>query len=90
MEFIVKWFDRIWQYEALISWTEHFSRAIKKKMLQNAVSDLKVFKDVKHAEMLSIVQGNPVMTLDWKARLVADGHLTEAPLNRVYSSVVSL
>ena len=30
------------------------------------------------------------VTLDRKARLVADGHLTETPLDGVYSSVVSL
>ena len=30
------------------------------------------------------------VTLDRKARLVADGHLTETPLDGVYSSIVSL
>ena len=33
---------------------------------------------------------NVKVTLDRKARLVADGHLTETPHDRVYSSVVSL
>ena len=63
-DFIVKWFDKMRRYETLTSCAEHFSGAMKKKMLQNAVSDLKVFKDVKHAEMLSIAQGNPAMTYE--------------------------
>ena len=47
MNFIVKWLNKMHLYESLTKTSEHFTPGMKKMMLQNAVSDIKIFKEVK-------------------------------------------
>ena len=54
MNFIIKWLDKMSLYESLTKTSEHFMPEMKKTMLQNAVSDLKIFKEVKQSKLLLI------------------------------------
>jgi hypothetical protein len=64
------------------------------------INEYKTFKDVGHHTMAQIPNGFKKIRVHFvfdvkhdgrhKARLVADGHLTEVPLESVYSGVVSL
>ena len=64
MDFIVKWLDKMRLYESLTKTSEHFTPGMKKTMLQNAVSDLKIFKEVKRSKLLSITRGEKALTYE--------------------------
>ena len=57
LQFIIDWIDKMGIYEELIPQTLHWPNNIKKVMLQNAVSDLQVFKSIKVTENIDIAQG---------------------------------
>ena len=48
-------------YEDLTPISAHFPDNMKKAMLQNAISPLKVFKDVKVSEQIEIARGKGPM-----------------------------
>ena len=58
MKFLVDWLDNLRQYEAMTHRSYHFSDQMKKALLQNAVSNLKHFRDVKLAESIGIAQSH--------------------------------
>ena len=64
MDFIVKWLDKMHLYERLTKMSEHFTPGMKKTMLQNAISELKIFKEVKQSELLSIAYGEKALTYE--------------------------
>ena len=62
MNFIVKWLNKMHLYESLTKTSEHVMLGMKKTMLQNAVSDLKIFKEVTQSKLLLIAQGEKALT----------------------------
>ena len=56
LDFIVEWLDKLRQYEDMTPQSSHFPEPMKKAMLQNAVSNLKAFGDVKMAENIEIAK----------------------------------
>ena len=56
-KFLIDWLDKMMQYEKMTPLEAHFSQTVKKAMLQNAVQEFKVFKQVKTQEQIEIVRG---------------------------------
>ena len=53
-KFILGWLDKLRVYEELTPLSAHFPDNMKKAMLQNAISSLKVFRDVKTSEQMEV------------------------------------
>ena len=49
-ELIVNWLDLLQQYEECTPMTPHFPEIMKKLMLQNALDNIKTFKEVKNTK----------------------------------------
>ena len=56
LKFLVDWLENLRQYESMTPQSCHFSDPMKKSLLQNAVSNLKHFREVKLAESIGIAQ----------------------------------
>jgi hypothetical protein len=56
-QFILDWLDKVRVYEDLTPQNAHFPDIMKKSMLQNSVSPLKIFQDVKTSEQIDIAKG---------------------------------
>ena len=56
-KFIVDWLRDIRIYESLTQTASHFPDAMKKAMLQNALNNVKIFRNVKDNELLEIAKG---------------------------------
>ena len=56
--FIVEWLDKIKRYEDMTPLNSHFPDSMKKAMLQNAVSGIKEFQDVKTTDQMEVAKGN--------------------------------
>ena len=56
LKFLVDWLENLRQYESMTDKSCHFSDPMKKSFLQNAVSNLKHFREVKLAESVGIAQ----------------------------------
>ena len=56
--FIVEWLDKVKRYEDMTPINSHFSDGMKKAMLQNAMSGIKEFQDVKTADQMEVAKGN--------------------------------
>ena len=61
-KFVTDWLHLLRRYEDMKPISEHFPDTLKKQLLQNAIIDLKVFRDIKLSEEIKIAQGNPAMT----------------------------
>ena len=57
-KFIIDWLDKMMQYEKLTPLDAHFTPTVKKAMLQNAVQEFKVFKQVKTQEQMEVARGS--------------------------------
>jgi hypothetical protein len=69
-KFILGWLDQLRMYEDLTPISAHFPDNMKKAMLQNAISPLKVFKDVKVSEQIEVARGKGPMVYDDYVNLV--------------------
>jgi hypothetical protein len=85
-QFILGWLDKIRMYEDLTPISAHFPDNMKKAMLQNAISPLQIFKDVKVSEQMEIAKGKGAIAYRDYVSLVqqvAAGYdKTKAPSNR--------
>lgn len=56
-EFVVEWMEKLKQYEALTSVSEHFPDMMKKNLLQNSINGIRAFRDLKSTDELDISKG---------------------------------
>ena len=56
--FMIDWLDKMRKYEELTPRDSHFPETMKKAMLQNAVSDFSIFRNVKLTEQFEVAKGN--------------------------------
>jgi hypothetical protein len=77
-----------------VNGNEKWESAVRLELAQ--IDEYVTFKDIGHNGKVKTPEGYKnwsLMSTWWqivKARLVADGHLTDAPLDFVYSGVVSI
>ena len=57
-DFVLGWIDKVRQYESLTPIPEHFPDTLKKSMLQNSLSGVRVFKDLKIQRILKLPRVN--------------------------------
>ena len=93
-KFILSWLDQLRMYEDLTPISAHFPDNMKKAMLQNAISPLKVFKDVKVSEQIEVARGKgPMVYADYVnlVQQVAAGYdKTQEPQQRRPSRQVNM
>ena len=56
-EFIIEWQEKLREYEELTPLDHHFPDALKKTMLENALQNIKCFRDVRTSEGLEAAKG---------------------------------
>ena len=56
-EFIIGWQDKLREYEELTPLDHHFPHALKKKILENSLQNIKCFRDVRTSEGLEDAKG---------------------------------
>ena len=54
--FIVQWLSKLRQYEEMLPTESHFDSTLKKTLLQNALTPVKEFMDIKHQETLDLAR----------------------------------
>ena len=64
-QFIVQWLSKLRQYEEMLPTASHFDGTLKKTLLQNALTPVKEFMDIKHTETLDLARGRD--KLDFEA-----------------------
>ena len=57
LQFIIDWIDKMRIFEEMTPQSSHWPNTMKKTLLQNAVSDLPVFQNIKTTEKIEIAKG---------------------------------
>ena len=63
-DFILEWQDKLREYENLTPVDAHFPNHLKKTMLENALQNVRCFREVKNNEELVTARGQEKITFD--------------------------
>ena len=63
-KFVLGWLEKLRRYENMTPISAHFPPVMKKAMIQNAVANVQIFKDIKTSEDIDIAKGRTAMTYD--------------------------